>query len=132
MTIIWCMVPEIWSLTEFFVILSHFLPFYPTTTQKIKIKKKKKIKTPEDIIILQKCTKNHHHMLHFSWDMALGGLIVIFHLRLLFALLPPPPPIPHPQQPIKSKCLKISSVYTNVPKSWSYVVLFLRYGKWRM
>ena len=26
------MVPEIWSATEFFLILDHFLPFYPLTT----------------------------------------------------------------------------------------------------
>ena len=39
--------------------------------QKIKIKKKKKMKkTPGDIIILYKCTKNHDHMLYCSWDMA--------------------------------------------------------------
>ena len=29
MTIIWCMVPEIWNVTDMiFVILDHFLPFY--------------------------------------------------------------------------------------------------------
>ena len=28
-TFIWGTVPEIWSETEFFVILGHFLPFYP-------------------------------------------------------------------------------------------------------
>ena len=28
MIIIWCMVPEIWSATEFFFILDHLLPFY--------------------------------------------------------------------------------------------------------
>ena len=27
-------------------------------------------KIPGDIIILHKCTKNHDHMLHCSWDMA--------------------------------------------------------------
>ena len=40
MTIIWCMVSEKWSVTEFFLVLDYFLPFYPLTTQKIKILKK--------------------------------------------------------------------------------------------
>ena len=55
MTIIQYMVPEIRSVTEFFVILGHALPFYPITTQNINIlkkrknKKKKKKKTPGDM-----------------------------------------------------------------------------------
>ena len=42
-TVIWCMVPELWTVvhkTEFFVILDCFLPFTPLTNQKIKILKK--------------------------------------------------------------------------------------------
>ena len=35
----------------------------------MKISKKRK-KTPRDIIISQRCTKNHDHMLYCSWDMA--------------------------------------------------------------
>ena len=35
MTVIWCMVPEIWSATDrFFVILHCFLPFYPPNNSK--------------------------------------------------------------------------------------------------
>ena len=44
-------------------------PFTPLTTPKMKISKKMK-KTPGDIIILHKCTKNHDHRLYCSWDMA--------------------------------------------------------------
>ena len=41
MTIIWCMVSEIWSETDrFFVVLDHFLSFYPLKICKIKILKK--------------------------------------------------------------------------------------------
>ena len=59
--------------TKFFVILDHFLPFYPPlTTQKIKILKKMK-KTPEDIIILHKCTINDNHMMYGSWDIKHDG-----------------------------------------------------------
>ena len=42
-----------------------FCPFTPLTTWKIKILKNWK-KTPGEIIILHKCTKNHHHMLYYS------------------------------------------------------------------
>ena len=43
-----------------------FCPFTPLTTRKIKILKnwKKKQKKTGYIIILRKCTKNHHHMLY--------------------------------------------------------------------
>ena len=44
-------------------------------------------KTPEDVIILHKCTKNHDHMLYCSSDMC-DNVIVIFHFGLFFALLP--------------------------------------------
>ena len=40
---------------------------------------------PGDIIILQKCTKNHDHMLHCTY---------IFHFGLFFAILHPPTPLP--------------------------------------
>ena len=45
-----------------------FLPFYPTNGLKIKIRKKMK-KSPGDLIILHKCTKNHDRVLHFSCDI---------------------------------------------------------------
>ena len=41
-TIIWGTVTEIWREKQFVVILDHFLPFYPITTQKIKILIKEK------------------------------------------------------------------------------------------
>ena len=52
-----------------------FLPFYPQTTQEIKIEKKKK--NPEDII-LHMGTKNHDNMLYCSWDMACDGCDLYF------------------------------------------------------
>ena len=51
-----------------FLILGYFLPFYPPNNPKNQNFEKMK-KTPGDIIILHKCTKNHDHMLHCSWDM---------------------------------------------------------------
>ena len=129
MTIIWCMVPEIWSMidrifchfglffallppnnknlkfwkneknswryyhfihvyqkwqsydvwflrywaqrTEFFVNLDHFLHFYPLNNLKNQNFEKMK-KIPGDIIILHKCTLNGNHMMYGSWDMKCG------------------------------------------------------------
>ena len=44
-----------------------FCSFIPLTTRKIKLLKKWK-KKPDDVIILHECSKNHDHMLHYSWD----------------------------------------------------------------
>ena len=52
---------------EFFVILDHILPFYPSMDPENKNFEKMK-KTPEDII-LQMCTINYSHMMYGSWDM---------------------------------------------------------------
>ena len=52
--------------TEFFAIFDHFLPFYSTNSKNQNFQKMKK-KTPGDIIILHKCTKNHDYMLYCSW-----------------------------------------------------------------
>ena len=72
MKIIWCMVPEIWSVMDkIFVTLDRFLHFYPLKTQKIKILKKWKKKSG-DIIILHMCTRNNNHMLYYSWDVKCG------------------------------------------------------------
>ena len=63
MTIIWCIFPEIWSVTNwiFCYFGLFFALFYPLKTQNIKILEN--WKTPGDIIILHRCTKNHDHML---------------------------------------------------------------------
>ena len=62
---------ESW-LTEFFVILDHFLPFYPPTNPKNQNSEKLK-KGPGDIIILHMCTINDNHMMYGSWDMERDG-----------------------------------------------------------
>ena len=59
------MVPEIWSATEYFIILAHFLHFYPPHAPKNHNFEKVK-KTPGDIIILHKFTRNDDHMKHSS------------------------------------------------------------------
>ena len=73
MTIIWCIVPEISSVTnKIFCHFGHFFPFTPLTTWKIKILKKWK-RHLGDIIILHKCTINDNHMMFGSWDMEHDG-----------------------------------------------------------
>ena len=84
MTIIWCMVPETGSVTE--RIFCHFGPLFallPPKNQKIKILKKWK-KSPGDIIILHKCTKNHDHMLYCSWDMVCDRCNCYFSFWTIF------------------------------------------------
>ena len=54
--------------TEFFVILGHFLPSYPSNNyenQNFKTMKKASC----NVIILHMCIKNHNHMMYASWDV---------------------------------------------------------------
>ena len=73
-TVIWCVVPEIWNLTDitFNVILDHFLPFYPPRHPENQNFEKMKT-PPEDIIILQICNINDSHMKYSSWGMECNG-----------------------------------------------------------
>ena len=50
------------KLNCYFSFWAIFCPFTPLTAQKIKIKKKKKEKTPGDSINLHICTKNYDQM----------------------------------------------------------------------
>ena len=118
MTIIWCMVPEIWSATDriFSYFWPFFCPFTPLKTQKIKILKKMKKKKPGDIIILYKRTINENHMMHGSWDMKRDR-----HNFLSFeAIFCPFTPLTTRKIKIlkswKKNHLEISSFYTSVPK----------------
>ena len=69
MTIIWCMVSEIWSMTDrIFCHLDSFLPFYPSKNPKnqhfLKIKR-----ASGDIIIWHMCTINDIHIMYGFWDI---------------------------------------------------------------
>ena len=88
--IIRCMVPEIWNSIDkiFFVILGNF-----NTLKNENIKREK---TPGDIIILHNCTKNHDHMLYYSWDMARVACNCYFSFWAIFS-----PFIPLTAQKIK-------------------------------
>ena len=71
---IWCMVPEIWSETDRIFCYSGSLftllpPYGPRKPKFWENWKKKKKKTPRDIIILHKCPINDNHMMYGYWDM---------------------------------------------------------------
>ena len=53
---------------DFFVILDHFLHFYPSNNPKNQDFEKMKNPTG-DIIIWHRCTINDNHMMYGSWDM---------------------------------------------------------------
>ena len=83
-------------------------------------------KTPGDIIILHKCTKNHDHMLYCSWDMACDRCNCYFSFWAISC-------------PKKSKSLKNEEKNTWRHHHFTYVykklwsdVWFLRYGVQRM
>ena len=128
MTIIWCMVPEMWSTTiRIFCHFETFLPFSHPKNPKNQNFEKMKI-TLGDIIILQKCTKNYDHMLYCSWDMACDGCNFYFSFWAIFC------PFTHlTAQKIKilqkwKKLLQISSFYICIKKNYDHNIWFLRYG----
>ena len=100
---------------NFFVILDHFLPcYFPNNPKSQNFEKPKKILG--DIIILHKCTKNHDHMLYYSWDMMRDRCNCYFSFWAIFC-----PFTPLTAQKIKilkkwKKHLEISSFYICVPK----------------
>ena len=70
--------------TEFFLILDHFLHFYPRNNlEKFFLKKTKK--TLGDIIIIHKCAINDTHMMCVSWDVKRDTIFC--HFEPFFALL---------------------------------------------
>ena len=72
--------------TEFFLILDHFLPFYPPKNPE-KQNFEKNQKRPGDTIILHKCNINDNYMMYVSWDMKYDryNSVILDHF---FALLP--------------------------------------------
>ena len=84
-TIIWCMLPEIWSTRDkFFIILGHFLPFIGPKNQNLEKMKK----MPRYIIIiLLICTINGNHMMYVSLDMECNRCN-FYHFGPFFAFLP--------------------------------------------
>ena len=127
MMIIWCMVPEISSTTDFFVISGYFLSFYPPNNPENQNFGTMK-KTPGGIIILNMSTIDENHMMYDSWDMEHNRQIFFLILDhfLLFYI---PLSSPLTTQRIKNlkkqkKHLEISSLYTNAPKNHDHMLYF--------
>ena len=87
---VWSLRYRVW-LSEFFVILDYFLPFYPPNNPENQNFEKMK-KSLGYIIILQMSTINVNHMINDSWDMEYDR--IFSHFGPFFAFLPPPPPSP--------------------------------------
>ena len=126
-------VREIWCMTDV-IVISHFgllfpLLYSPKSPKNQNFEKMKK--NPGNIIILHKCTINENHMMYVSWD--------IMHDRQNFLSFWTVfcPFTPLTTQKIKIfkewKCTWRYHHFTQVQqKSWSYAILFLRYGVWWM
>ena len=132
MTVISCMVPEIWSATD--KIFCHFGQLFallpPLATQKIKILKKME-KLPGDIIILHRCNINDNHIMYGSWDTKRIRQTFLPFWTIFCTFTP-------------LTTRKIKSLKKNEKTTWryyhfayvyhkwqSYDVWFLRYGAWR-
>ena len=130
-TIIWYMLTQIWHACTN-IIFCHFRPYFsllphywPQTLDFGKNAKKH-----GDIILLHMCTINQDHMIHGSWDMK-------FNRHNFFVIsgkfLPFYPPNTLKNEKIKNEKKPWKYHFTQVyQKSWSYVILFLRYGAWQM
>ena len=77
MTIIWWMVPKIWSEADriFLSFWTVFALLPPNNPKNQHFEKKKK--APGDIITLHMCTINDNHMMYGSWDIQRDGQILL-------------------------------------------------------
>ena len=97
------------GLTEIFVILGHFLPFQPSNN-----------------------SKNQHRMMYGLWDMERDrqNFLSYWAFFRYFA------PLTNQKFKILKKMKKKAWRYNHFTqvyqKSWSYAILFLGYGAWRM
>ena len=108
-----------------------FCLFTPWQPKKWKFRKTKKI--PGDITILQKCIKNHDHMLYCSWDLACDKCNCYFSFWTIFCPLTPHKNSKNENLKKNEKFFWRYNHFTQVyQKSWLDYVWFLRYGAWRM
>ena len=87
--------------TDFFVILDHFLPFYPPNNPKNQNFEKMKKLTGD--IILYSCNINDNHMMYGSWDTKHGRQDFLWFWTIFCKTK-------------WKKHIEISPVYTSVPK----------------
>ena len=114
--------------TEFFLILEHFLLFYPPKNLKNQSFEKMKKKTPEDIIILHLQTTSDDHMMYGSWDMEWDRILIILDYFCSFT------PLTTQKTKILKKWKNAHRYYhfTHLYHKWkSCDVWFLRYEAWQ-
>ena len=111
---------------QLFFILGYLFPFTPLTC--LKNENFRKIKrTPGDIIILYKCTKNHDHMVYWSWNMVRDRCNCYFSFWSFLPFYPSNSPNnqnfkkwkKHPEISSFYKCVpKIMTRWCTVPEIW--------------
>ena len=127
MTIIWCIIPEIWSVTDkIFCHSAPFLPFCLLTTQKIKILKK--WKKCQETLSFYICTINH--MMYGCWDMEHDTQYLSFW-NIFLPFYPPDKLKNQNFQIIKKEpgdiiILQMCTINDN------HEMCFLRYGVWQI
>ena len=128
MTIIWCTTPEISSVTD--RIFCHFGSFFALLSPKnLKNQNFEKMKKKaRDNIILQKCTRNHDHMLHCSWDTMCDRSNSYF---LFWAIFYPFTPNPTTQK-IKIKKIKNTPGGIIILQMCTKNNDHIMYGSWNM
>ena len=125
----WNMVHDVCNC--YFSFWAIFCPFTPVTPKKWKNEKVKKV--PGEIIILHKCTKNHDHIPYSSRDMMRDVCNCYFSLWANFCPFTPVTPPPKWKfQKMKKIAWRYHHFAQVYRKSWSYAILFLKYGTWRM
>ena len=115
----------LWWMQVLFFILGYCLLFYspppplplPRPPNSLNNENFKTMKeTPGDIIISHKCTKNHDHMPHCSWDMVCEGCNCCFSFWAIFCLFTLLTARKMKISKQWKKYSEISSFYTSVPK----------------
>ena len=98
----WGMVCDGCNYFSFWAIFALLQPwiFCPNSPKNQNFKTMKKM--PGDIILLHKCTKNHDHMLYYSWDIARDRCNCYVLFWAIFCLFTPPLPLPPPLQKTKN------------------------------
>ena len=116
MTLIWCIVPEIWSVTD--VIFCHFgpffLPFCLPNNLKILYIWKNHLKIL--YIISHMCTINDKLMMYDSWDIKRDGCNCYFSFWTIFCSFTPLIAPKRESSKKWKKPLEKPSFYTSVPK----------------
>ena len=101
---------------QFFAFLQPPPPPPPPNNPENQNFEKKKKKAPGDIVILQRCTKNHDHIYIVPEIWCMMDIIVLFHFGLIFCPFTPTNSLNNQNFNKMKKHLEISSFYTITTK----------------